>query len=63
MHSVRSLFGAYKGAGKNVPTINSNDMFDIHHMEDRDSIIQVVTEIHITVENKRKSQAQGIEEV
>lgn len=63
-HSVRSAFSAYRGEGKNVSTtINSEDMFDMHHIEDRDSIIQVVTEIHITVEKKRKSQVQGIEPV
>lgn len=41
----------------------SEDTFELSQTEDRDSIIRVVTEFQITVENKRKSEVGRTEDV
>lgn len=55
---VKSLFIKNKRVNGNTSTIRSEDMFDLNHTDDRDSIIRVVTEVHVTVEKKRKSEVQ-----
>lgn len=50
------------GASTNVSTVKSEDMFDMNQFDDRGSIIRVVREVHVTVEN-RQSGAHAREEV
>jgi hypothetical protein len=40
------------GASTNVSTVKSEDMFDMNQLDDRESIIRVVREVHVTVENR-----------
>ena len=53
---VRRFFTKGKRVNGNLSTIRSEDLFDLNQMDDRDSIIRVVTEVHVTVEKKRKSE-------
>lgn len=60
----RSIFGPKRiGASANVSTLKSEDMFDMNQIDDRHSIIRVVTEVHVTVEKKGRNIFEGGEEV
>ncbi|KAL5374832.1 hypothetical protein DPSP01_011668 [Paraphaeosphaeria sporulosa] len=50
----RNTFSRRTGeASTNVSTVKSEDMFDMNQFDDRESIIRVVKEVHITVENRQ----------
>ncbi|KAF9741478.1 integral membrane protein [Paraphaeosphaeria minitans] len=59
----RNTFSRRSGeASTNVSTVKSEDMFDMSQFDDRESIIRVVREVHVTVEN-RQTGAHVKEEV
>ncbi|KAF1977385.1 hypothetical protein BU23DRAFT_577939 [Bimuria novae-zelandiae CBS 107.79] len=59
----RSIFGRYMGASTKVKTLKSEEIFDPNQVKEIDSIIRVATEVHVTSEEKRKSEMEGKEEV